>query len=406
VDLFVAAGGSADVSRRAIVDTFFDNGTMTDRGSRAVQAIARTTPEQHVKFVGIALSDRTLDDEDVRALYTAAGLAKLETRGLDRLTSNGSASDLAISYADRLATYRMEHRVADNDTVTPWVQISERRLVRTHTDDGEIQLSELDAIRDGDNDGVLTFRERKAGTLPSVPDSDGDGLDDYDEIYGIPALGIGEGVLHPTQNDIVVEVDRAGLCTRLTSYEERQMKRAFRGGPSSPIFLHFAYDDYRLPKSESDTIGVEGADEFTNASQTFATVYDYVNRYEDRNPATHYALLTDANAISSEAVVGFHPTDPPDNNWFVVECNNLDIDRSGDQDEIEGVPFGRGPSFMHELGHSLGLPHPGTESNSADDMPPFDQHRSIMNYNAPETFYNFTDAEWEAISATLDRDES
>ena len=215
-------------------------------------------------------------------------------------------------------------------------------------------------------------------------DSDGDGLPDDWEINGysyngvfvnLPALGA-----NPNHKDIFVEIDY------MTGHRPRQsaidmVRNAFANVPNGL---------FAIPNpdgADGITLHVDIDDEFPHVDQlgtNGAAVYNWtefdsvkLSRFSEAlSLSHHYCLFIHNGPVSSGGPNSGIARGIPSSD-FIVSLGSFP---SG---TFLGVPFGEGGStndqagtFMHELGHNLGLLHGGFES-----LPNYKpNYLSVMNY--------------------------
>ncbi len=134
---------------------------------------------------------------------------------------------------------------------------------------------------------------------------------------------------------------------------------------------------------------------------------DFGDYYDDdfnnaRKSRFHYCLMADRVKHNGD-YVGGTANDPHDGHFTVAD---------GEWDNKAET----GSSFMHELGHVLGLTK-GSENFGSGYFPgidnesySFDKYPSVMNYNAPDDYYKYSDGskgvddhnDWEDILTEMD----
>lgn len=217
---------------------------------------------------------------------------------------------------------------------------------------------------DRDGDGLSDARERLLGTDPESSDSDGDGLPDAWEVDGLPDLdlpGMGAGPLH---KDLFVEMDwmespeyslapGPGVAPRLEAIFAAAPVDNPDGSPG--IRLHLFLDS-QVPWR--DVLDVEeGAAAFAELEAEHLS--------PGRVPAFHYMIWVDRILRGgSTGPTGFSFGIP--HSRFVVALGAV---RGGSEEQQLGT-------FLHELGHNLGLRH-----GSTTDRPRKPNHLSVMNYH-------------------------
>lgn len=248
-------------------------------------------------------------------------------------------------------------------------------------DNRELELNTDPHSKDSDGDGLADPREIELGTDPTLSDSDEDGLGDRTELNGPTEVtdadtdgdGFPDGAegtseflpgSDPLRKDIYIEIDATG-DQRFTEEEAERVVRLFDESPvenpgnETGIDLHLYRDD-RL--STSGTVDM--------------STYDRLQREEfDRScVGYHYAILAPRTTIA--------------------DAPNRDI--TGGAASLGGGTFVSSAdafTFMHELGHSLGLDH-------GPDVT-YSRYPSMMNFNIREARYGYSDG----TNSEADRDD-
>lgn len=230
--------------------------------------------------------------------------------------------------------------------------------------------------QDFDRDGLTNERERTLGTNPFKPDTDGDGVGDWLEVStfgtsptradtdgdefsdsvelaGKPPIADAD----PLQRDVFVEIDY--MTGQKPSRETLdRIAAVFADGPirnpdgTTGIDIHFVIDEeigYATGTTAEDLTRIR-KEHFDNSSAGY-----------------HYAVFISEAGGQNTTRTGFQSSGP--------QYRQMAI-------EYQGGDFA--PTFMHELGHSLGI--------DAEDYEGVDSHavsantyRSIMNYNYADT---------------------
>lgn len=248
-------------------------------------------------------------------------------------------------------------------------------------DGREVRIGTGTTEADTDEDGLGDNRELEIGTDPTVADTDEDGLPDGAEVNRQDLLPGAD----PLRKDVYVEIDWMEGSRPPAGPLER-VRKHFRQAPvsnpdgSSGITLH-------LVRSEEVPLVSPLAMTAGNGSTTRLETYQ--NRYFDRRDAGYrYVLFVDdlsppGSRISGTAILG-EPV--------------AAVERDTDPDRM-------GSTFMHELGHTLGLRgFRGIDSTTLSMA----AYPSVMNYNAPPVFYGYSEGtgvkdhdDWKQINQSL-----
>ncbi len=207
---------------------------------------------------------------------------------------------------------------------------------------------------DTDGDGLSDGREVDLGTDPLAPDTDGDGLPDGAEVTAEEALPGAD----PLRMDVYLEVDYEADAKPETSVA--RTKQAFANAPidnpdgSRGIDLHVSY---------SDQLNLSGPVE-TSTLESLALN----GTFEHRGEGYRYALVTNDGVVMgpSGASAGYAPGTVID--AFITS-------------------YYPGTTFMHELGHVLGLSGglaPGIDTYQV----PAEAYPSVMNYNVEQYVFS------------------
>jgi Bacterial TSP3 repeat len=218
-------------------------------------------------------------------------------------------------------------------------------------------------VADRDGDGLTNEVEKRLGTNPRNPDTDGDGLLDGWEVYGVNGIDLPGKGASPLHKDIFVEMDymrRASAANRLGPNDAviSAIEAIFANAPvpnpdgRDGIALHLELGN-EVPYDEvlDPTIEEFAKLKAANFDSKRAPVYHYMiwaNRYED----------DDSSGYS-----------------FEVPGSDFIVTLGGWNDKNGGTDGEKIGTFAHELGHNLGLLHGG--SDPVNFKP---NHLSIMNY--------------------------
>lgn len=225
------------------------------------------------------------------------------------------------------------------------------------------------------------------------PDSDGDGLYDYWESHGIDSDADGDIDLilgtNPMHKDLFVEVDAMqGLAPQAGALAD--VVAAFASAPNSSVHnpdgldginLHIQLDETNIPPATWPV----GFPEFDlikqNTNPNVAGGFGTVAERADPNAANilaakrnvyRYSIFADqygTNGSSGQAELNNPGQDIFGGNDFFVTLGSIG---GGNRQQQSGT-------FMHELGHTLGLFHGGHQaSESKFNRKP--NYHSVMNY--------------------------
>lgn len=233
---------------------------------------------------------------------------------------------------------------------------------------------------DTDGDSLCDAAENSYGTDPKKADTDGDALSDAAELFGVefenltvegkqfldlPGLGA-----NPLRRDVFVEIDYYPGHKPRTDALERVVK-AFAAAPlenpdrSKGIDLHYIIDNEIDPADVvADLGGSPDGEVVIGAELPFFTYQEFEKiklKYVDtvRHSAFHYALYADTMLHGAASGLSFHIT----GHDFVLAM--------GAEPTLEQ----EAGTFMHELGHNLGLRHGGHEDTNYKP-----NYLSVMNY--------------------------
>lgn len=208
--------------------------------------------------------------------------------------------------------------------------------------------------RDTDRDGLFDEEERQLGTDPFDADSDGDALPDGWEVLGHNWIDLAAHGADPLRKDIFVECDvMAGIAFVPGALED--VIESFANAPvsnpdgSTGITLHIDVDETVAHDANLQPIWVE---------------FDAIREHHfspHRERIYHYCILGDryGGGTSSGRSRGIGAVD------FVVTLG-----------PTGGNAATQSGTFMHELGHNLGLEHGGRDS--VNHKP---NYLSVMNYS-------------------------
>jgi len=214
-----------------------------------------------------------------------------------------------------------------------------------------------------DFDGLTDKEEKKIKTNPLNPDTDGDGLPDGWEVNGTAGLNLRDMGASPLHKDIFVEMDymtRASAANGLVPNASvlKRIEDSFSQAPvnnpdgTSGINIHLVLGN-EIPY----------IDDLVPYDQIFYNLKE--KNFNPRlAPVFHYMIW--ANAYNRSNSSGISMNVPSSD--FIVTLGRWNGGNGGTDDQKVGT-------FIHELGHNLGLLHGGNE-----DLNYKPNHLSVMNY--------------------------
>lgn len=221
----------------------------------------------------------------------------------------------------------------------------------------------LFAPKDSDGDGLTDDEEAALGTDPHNPDTDGDGLLDGWEVHGVNGIDLRAMGASPTHKDIFVQMDYMERATATNGL-----------GPNTAVIAGIVKAFADAPVNNPDhktgiTIHLITGNKLTyvddlNPVATSVMVIKGKSFDPKRAPVFHYMIW--ANQYDGDTSSGYSLTTPGSD--FVVTLGAWNNGAGGTDLEKIGT-------FVHELGHNLGLRH-----GNFDDTNYKPNHLSIMNY--------------------------
>lgn len=209
--------------------------------------------------------------------------------------------------------------------------------------------------RDSDGDSLCDAAEARYGTNAYTKDTDRDGLPDDYELFGAADLDLAAYGANPLRRDVFVEVDYyvgqtpyGYVDNTFDSEAVARVVAAFAAAPlqnpdgSTGISLHVHADDPIDPAVYDSDAWFVPAWDFDTIKASF---FD-----PRRAPAFHYALFAYASALG--------PNVYGTSRWIPAHDFVLTMHDDGDDPQLQAI------SFMHELGHNLGLDHGGNDSRA------------------------------------------
>ena len=218
--------------------------------------------------------------------------------------------------------------------------------------------------QDSDGDGLTDAEEQLLNTDPANPDTDGDALLDGWEVHGVNGLDLRAMGASPRHKDIFVEMD----------FMSRQS--ASNGlGPNANVIDAIKYVFASAIVSNPDgqrgiNIHLEVGNEVPYDPNLSPAVVEFnaikaANFDSNRAPVFHYMLWADRyNGTTSSGNSFAIP-----NSDFIVTLGAWNSGQGGTDNQKIGT-------FIHELGHNLGLKHGGSTHRGFKP-----NHLSVMNYS-------------------------
>jgi Bacterial TSP3 repeat/Peptidase M66 len=224
---------------------------------------------------------------------------------------------------------------------------------------------------DSDGDGLSNSEEASLGTDPSNPDTDGDGLLDGWEVKGVNGIDLKKMGANPRHRDIFVEMDfmvRAS-ATRGLAPSQTVISAITSAFAAAPVINHDGSSGISIHLELGNEVPWD--DTLDPYIDEFQAIKD-LNFDKIRLPVFHYMIWADGYTIrsggqtittSSGVSLGIPHSD------FIVTLGKWGNSTGGTDDEKVGT-------FIHELGHNLGLKHGGSDHENYKP-----NHISVMNYN-------------------------
>ena len=219
------------------------------------------------------------------------------------------------------------------------------------------------SVIDSDGDGLTDAEEASIGTDANNPDTDGDGLLDGWEVKGVNGIDLHAQGANPLHKDIFVQMDfmvRADATRSL--------------GPSASVIDRIVAAFGAAPITNPDgRNGISIHLELKNNVPLDRDLDPYITEFaalkrrffdQNRAPVYHYMIWADGYGHGTSSGVSL---DIPSSD-FIVTLGRWHGGTGGTDDEKVGT-------FIHELGHNLGLKHGG--SDHVNFKP---NHLSVMNY--------------------------
>lgn len=289
----------------------------------------------------------------------------LKENGLAYVTSN----PLSIDTDNDGLNDEMEHEFGtnprskdtDNDGLDDIAELTTYKTIPTFCDtDGDLL---------GDGEEINTY-----STDPLNWDNDNDHLSDGIEVKGYDVNGDGTIDVNfpafganPFIKDIFVEIDTMPPGKWLGSYSKGKLVEAFA---EHGIVLHIDQGELGGASETPESLGIL----YDNRDGPMNDFYDFRKKYftASRVGVFYWCLIT-----TSRVYIG-------ENEWGGFNV--------GDSFTVAGTGLDswRGSAFMHELGHGLGLNRVDFDGIDSEKYS-FSEYGSVMNYNAPYEFFNYSD---------------
>lgn len=288
------------------------------------------------------------------------------TAGTAIALASGGFSDPSTPVSDQSVPEHVEHFLSPSD-------------VDQHVDGTPVDVTQSDDRPDDSLDSIVPATEDADADIvvavDQLNDTVGDGYPDA-VLESVPPLA--EHDPDPQRHNVFVEVDYMEGCDPSGAIE--QTEEAFANAPvenpdgSTGIDFHVTRGK-ELPRSAVVT------PRDTDLVSPPADAYNH-QAFDRDGFGFHYVVF----AHNAGPAAGFRADAETDT--MVVEC-------------------GSGDSFMHELGHALGISHevPVVDSHDVD----FEEYPSTMNYDRPDGFYGFSNGtasdidhdDWGTIEAEM-----
>ncbi|MFB6298039.1 MAG: hypothetical protein ABEH56_05930 [Salinirussus sp.] len=357
----VLNGSAVDADTRA---TILDRARRDGRIDRGDVTTAKLLLNSSRAYAEAALSARPDDGDwrhdgdsllygvEVRLLNTSTDTVnKNVTLIRDQLAADGNVSARDVQFLRTVVNGTHDRDAA----YSRWSQLRELGLAERIVADGTVNDTEMAAVARSDEDVLIDAYERHLGTDPQASDTDGDGLRDGWEVYRTDLYPNAD----PTKLDIYVEIDRMEGVPPFPETAKNRIVEMFEEAPEmkGKVNLHLRFDEI-VPATRPV--------HFENQPRELDDLYDYRSKYFDHaKQGYHYALLaTDRPFLDGDDVMGAADDEGGE---FVV---------SGTSD-----PAYLGPSFAHELVHSVGV-HADEYAGIDSREIPLSEYRSTMNYNS------------------------
>ncbi len=235
-----------------------------------------------------------------------------------------------------------------------------RELKSTRSTDA----TEAAGASDADADGLADAEEVLLGTAKNNPDTDGDALLDGWEVHGVNGIDLAAMGASPLHKDIFIEMDfmKRTSATRGLAPSDAVMARIQEVFEEAPVGNPDGSHGINIHLELGNEVPL---DRDLNPYRTEFFALKATHFDANRAPVFHYVIWADGydGGTSSGVAMGIPHSD------FVVTLGRWGGGTGGTDDEKVGT-------FIHELGHTLGLTHGGSDHTNFKP-----NHISVMNYS-------------------------
>lgn len=199
---------------------------------------------------------------------------------------------------------------------------------------------------DSDGDGLYDSQELRIGTDPHNWDTDGDGLSDFAEVYGSQYQDLRRYGASPLRKDIFVE------CDYYNGYKplDQAIEDVIEAFANAPITNPDGTTGVNLVVDVDDEIASEDAPavlDLTNGWKDYKTIRaKYMTL--GRSGLYHYCLWASQYDIGDGPTKSTGRAELPGDAFLITRLSTEDTSE---------MRIKQAGTFMHELGHNLGLAH-------------------------------------------------
>lgn len=237
-----------------------------------------------------------------------------------------------------------------------------RELKSTRSTDTTAAAVAADA--DADFDGLTDTEEATIGTNPNNPDTDGDALLDGWEVHGVNGIDLTAKGATPLRKDIFIEMDfmKRASATRSLAPSDAVLARIQEVFEVAPVGNPDGSHGINIHLERGNEVPLD-RDLDPYQTEFFALKAAHFDAI--RAPVYRYMIWADGydGDSSSGVAMGIPHSD------FIVTLGLWGGGSGGTDDQKVGT-------FIHELGHTLGLTHGGS-----DHVHLKPNHISVMNYS-------------------------